>query len=297
MSISSRSSLIISILLGLVVAKALWLTVEMLYLPKSGVDKEELNQIKPLHYRYSNLVSKRDKPKVASKRIKKRKRKKPPKKRPKPLAVKKFIIKGIIAYSNGDGIVTLKYKRDSYVLVRGEELEGFKLKRVYMLYAIFEKDGKEYKVEINGDKDKSRGRDREPNRFNREKEPPKRGDRDNKEAKKDEDIKRDGDIIVVSKNLINSYRKDINSIEKEINIVPIKGKSEIEGFKVLRIAKGSKLNKLGLKKGDIILAINGEELKDLNVPMEFIRNLDTISAVTFTIKRGNEIKELEYEIH
>lgn len=72
---------------------------------------------------------------------------------------------------------------------------------------------------------------------------------------------------------------------------------KIKGFKVNFVKRGSDFSKLGLKRGDIIKSLNGEELTDYNRAFEFYKNIDTVENLTLTIQRGQEEMELNYEIN
>jgi len=286
----NRLSIFVPLLAGAFVAKALWVAVDYKYLPKEGVEKELKSSVKPLYYRYS-LASKKDAPKPIVKKepkIKVPTKKKP---KPKPLEIKKFTLKGIIYENEKKGLATIEYKGKSYVLAQGEELEGFKLYKFAPKYIIFIKDAKEYKLELFSKKKKS------TKKRATKKEPPGVTANKPKENKSEtKDIVQDGDTTVISKNLFDKYKKDMDAIKKSIGVAPVMEDNKLKGFKVRYIKKGSDFDKLGIKKDDIITAINGEEITDLSVPLEFFNNLDTISNATITIKRGNEEKELEYEV-
>jgi general secretion pathway protein C len=285
-------SIFVPLLAGAFVAKALWVGVDYKYLPKSGVEKEQKSTVKPLYYRYS-LASKKDAPKPIVK--KKPIIHKPVVKKQKPLEVKKFTLKGVIYENPKKGIATLEYKGKSYVLEIGEELEGFRLFKFAPKAVIFIKDGNSYKVELFKNKHSSSNINKNSYNSNishisKPKEKPK------VEKNINRDIKRDGDTTIISKNLFNKYKSNISLIRKNIGVAPVMENNKLKGFRVRYIKKGSDFEKVGVKSGDIITAINGEEITDLSVPIRFFNNINTISNATITIKRGNEEKELEYEV-
>ncbi len=281
---SKRSGfgILIPILLGLLIAKSSWVALELLKLPKEGVNLEHSGNLKPLYYHYS-LASKKELPKVIAKKPKEIK-KAPPK--PKPQKITKFILKGIFA-SSDKKLIVLEYLNKSYVLALGESLQGYKFVKLYPTYAIFKKDGKEYKLELyKNNKNKKRSHS-----STRSYTPSQSETKSSKKA-----IVREGDTTYISKDLFNKYRKDFNLIQKNIAVVPNMEGGKLKGFKIRYVKKGSDFDKLGVQKGDIVLSINGEPLNNFKVPLEFFNNLDSITAATITIKRGDEIKELEYEV-
>jgi len=284
MSQSSKKSLyttLATIALALLIAKLGWVVVEHSFLPKSGVNKENIKEVKPLYYRYT-LASKKEKPKVAipTKIVTK---KAPP---PKPLEIKKFTLDGVYV-SKSVKLASIVYKTKKVVLSIGEDLEGFKLKNVDLDFAIFTKDGKDYRVDLKKDKTKVN-----PSNSSA----PKTAPQDTKKKAKKSKIRNEGGVKVIPKNLFDKYKGNINEIQKNISVLPFYKGKQLKGFRVNFVRANSEFSQLGLKRGDIITAINGEELKDFSVPMRYFNNMDSLNAATITVKRGNETKELEYEV-
>jgi len=280
---NSRFGFVIPILAGLLLSKGAWVALESLKLPKKGVELEQSSSLKPLYYHYS-LASKKEKPKVV---VKNGGRKPAHKPKPKPEKITKFILTGVFD-SSDKKIIALNYLGKSYVINLGESVEGYKFVKLYPEYAVFKKDGKEYRLDL-FKKDAKDGPKSSSDTITTDSPNP------NAKAKK-ESIERAGDTTFIPKNLFNKYRSDIGAIRKNIGVVPNMVNGKLDGFKINFVKRGSDFDKLGVKRGDIITAINGEPLNNFKVPLEFFNNLDSISAATLTIKRGNEIKELEYEV-
>ena len=281
MSQSSKKSsfgLLIPILLGLVAAKGFWLALELTKLPKKGIEPNLEIGVKPLYYRYT-LATKKEKVKTVAKNNKNHYIK--PK--PKPEEIRKFILKGIFD-STDKKLIVIKYRGKSYVLAMGEMIEGYKFTKIYPDYVIFTKNGKEYELNLykKGHKEikKAHLDTIIPNRI----------------RKKSKAIEKEGDTTYISRNLFNKYKSNFAEIQKNIGVVPYMEGGKLKGFKISFVRKGSDFDKLGVKRGDIILSVNGEPLNNFKVPMRIFNNLDTLTAATITIKRGNEIKELEYEV-
>jgi len=294
MSQNSKKStigIVVAALLALLITKAIWVAVDAKYLPKKGESIEKSNEVKKLYYHY-NLASKKEKPKAIVKKGNKPKAKPKPKE---PEKITKFILKGL--YNSKDKkIILVTYKNKSYALSINDELEGYKFTKLFAKYAIFQKDGKEYKVNLyTPKKDSTRASNSSsvPN-DNRAVEQP------NTEQKPPDDgltpLQQEDGTVVIPKSLFNKYSGDYRAIRRNINAVPNMENGKLNGFKVSFVRKGSDFSKLGIKRGDIIMAINGEPLDNFKVPLEFFNNASSLSAATFTIKRGNEIKELEYEV-
>ncbi len=280
----STLSFLIPILIAIFLAKAFWVSILYLYLPKSGIDKSNIKKIEPLFYRYT-LASKKEAPKpiIKKKKINKVKIIK----KPKNLEIKKFILRGIY-YASDKKITTLEYLGKTYILEVGESVKGFKVTKIMPKFVIFKKDNQEYRLDIFKEDNKTLKSNTSNNmKLNTPKIVT---------PKEQKDIIREGDTTYISKRIFNKYKRDINGLRRYIGGVPIIKNGKLRGFRITYIKRGSDFDKIGLQRGDIITAINGEEITDLSVPMSFIKNIDSIRAATITVKRGNEEKELEYEV-
>jgi len=288
MSQNSKSgayALLASIAIGALLAKAFWVYLEYKTLPKSGVEKEQKSAYKNLYYRYS-LASKKDKPKIVNKPKKNIVKPKP---KPKPQQIKNFVLKGIYI-DNRQKFIVISYKNKTTFLNLGEELEGYKLTKILSKSAIFTRDNKDYELKLFKEKkDKNISGNKKVNTTTVKKTTAKK-------AVTKQDVVKEGDVTIISKSLFDKYRTNITALRKEINAVPVMEGKKLKGFRVSYIKKGSVFEKSGVKRGDIITAINGEEITDFSVPINFFNNLNSITSATLTIKRGNEIKELEYEV-
>jgi general secretion pathway protein C len=89
----------------------------------------------------------------------------------------------------------------------------------------------------------------------------------------------------------------MDEIMKNIGIVEQKAGKDLKGFRVTFVRKNSPFAKLGLRRGDVIKSINGQEITSYNVAMDVYKNIDKMNALSITVKRGKEEMELEYEIN
>lgn len=290
---SKKSALgtVAALLAGLVVAKGVWSFVEFKYLPKQGVGVAQEFALKPLYYHY-NLASKKEVLKPIVHKEAPKKITAPKIVQAKPEKIDSFIFKGLYN-SKEKKLIVVEYIGKTAVLGIGDELEQYKLKELRATVATFVKNGKEYTLDLYKPREKKPTPQAAPKAA--QPAPVKVAPKPQSKAAALAPTK-DGETTVIPKDLFDRYRSNVRQIQKSINAVPNMVNGQIEGFKVNFIKKGSDFAKLGIQRGDIITAINGEPLTNLKVPIEFFNSLDTITAATFTIRRGNELKELEYEV-
>lgn len=260
-----------------VIAKAIWLVTSTVFLPTSGVEQAKISKLKPLFYRVK-LANK-------AKEIK-----------TDPIApVKRDPIVGtmrgitlLALYSASDAlVVTIEKAKKTKVLSKGENIDGFVLSSAGADYAIFTKNKKEFKLLLVGSKEK---KSKEGKPIKRVTTPPKKSD---KNAITQSEY---GAGKVVSKGLLSSYTKDIDKVWKDIGIGEHKVDGKLQGFKVNFIKQGSDFEKLGLKRGDILRAVNGQELNSYNAAFSFYKEMESVENLTISITRNNKDEELEYEI-
>lgn len=194
----------------------------------------------------------------------------------KTVSITNMILKGL--YGNdlkGFVIVSLKDAPAKTTIVEvGEVYSGYKLKSIKIDHAVFTKGSKEFILELQKVKDIGN--------F----------------------IKKANDEPVVyatesgvSRDDIAFYSKNPKQLWKDIGIKEVKKAGKIEGFKVTRIDPISKMARLGLEKGDVIIKANNIELKSYKDALDIYKKIDKIDAVQLVVIRNNQEKELVYEIH
>jgi general secretion pathway protein C len=267
---------LILFILGLMAAvKVVWFAVAMIFLPSSSIELESKGDIKPLYYR--TYLAKKDGQSIKPKPVDKPKITKP--------SSRISALKLLGVYNASDRIVvTVQKGSKTKVLTKGEAIAGFILTGASRDEAYFEKNGKNYTLEFSKQK-----------RTSSTKAVVTKATTPNKEESKS-DVVDSGGVKVVKRGMLEGYMKKPKDIWKDIGISEIKKGKEIRGFRVRFVRKESGFDKLGIKRGDIILAINGERLDSYQDAFKAYKNIQNIENLTLTIKRKNQEMELDYEI-
>jgi len=273
------STLLFTLIIG-VVAKIIWLGISILFLPKSGIEHIEVSKLKPLfyHVKLANITK--------APPIKQSKTKDKPKL---PTISDMNGIKLLALYNASDAlVVTVKKAKKTKVLSKGENIDGFVLNSAGPNYAIFIKNKKEFTLPLI-EKNKNK---------NSAIKIIKSSKSESQKESTDENIVENeyGEGKIVSRNLLNSYTKDIKKVWKDIGIVEYKVNNKLQGFKIDFVKKGSDFEKLGLRRGDLLQAVNGQELNSYKSAYSFYGEIKSIENLTLSIKRNNQEMELEYEI-
>ncbi len=101
--------------------------------------------------------------------------------------------------------------------------------------------------------------------------------------------------IIVEQKAIDDALANLDRFYTEIRIVPNFKEGRVAGMKVLSVKPGSVVGKLGIRRGDILERINGQEL-DVKRGMELFNELKDQKSFSIDVVRGGQNKTLEYEI-
>jgi general secretion pathway protein C len=267
---------IIIFLLVVLAVKLFWLAVELKMLPATGIDQAEEVEGRSLYYRVELSSNKPP----AVKKIQKR------------IPVKSIRDIELLAIYNATDmtVVTVMYKHNTKVLSRGDEINGFVLEGAGSNYATFSKNGKNYRVDlIKGKRDSGSGSIRSA--------APSVSSRVSTAAKVKGEVTDAGDHKIVDRSLLEHYAENMDDIYKNIGISEVKEGNTLKGFKITFVKRNSPFAKLGVRRGDIIKSINGQEITSYNAAFNIYKNIGEMESLTLVIKRGKEEMELEYEIN
>ncbi len=265
------------VLILLALVKLLWFTIGMIWLSPTGIGHDDEVENKSLYYRVKLTPNEAPAP---------------TKKLPTKIAGSIKDITLLAIYNSEDTtVITVEYKRKTKVLGRGDAINGFVLEGAGSNFATFSKDAKTYRVNLVKSK-------RSTGTSSSIKSSSKTVSSSSKDSSKIEgDVTDAGDHKIIDKSLFDHYAKNMDDIYKNIGIAEVKQGGKIKGFRITFVRRGSPFAKLGVKRGDVIKSINGQEINSYNAAFETYKNIQNVENLTMVIKRGKEEMELEYEIN
>ena len=265
------------VLILLILVKLLWFAVGVIWLSPTGIGHDDEITNKSLYYRVK--LTPNEVPRPLKKQITK-------------IAGSIKDITLLAIYNSKDTtVITVEYKRKTKVLARGDEINGFILEGAGNNFAIFSKKTKTYRVDLfKGKKSTSSKSSIKP--ASRAESIPSKDS-----SKVEGEVTDAGDHKVVDRSLLDHYAKNMDDIYKNIGIKEVKEDGKIKGFRITFVRRDSPFAKLGIKRGDIIKSINGQEINSYNTAFEIYKNIQNVENLTMVIKRGKEEMELEYEIN
>jgi general secretion pathway protein C len=273
------------------VAKLTWVAAAWIIpLPTTGVDHRGTPPKHALRYRY----------RLASEEVLKVPTHTPKKPKSAPRSsLSGYKLIGIYS-TDARAVVTLMHGTKSLVITNspdGGKVEGYRLKEANATAATFVKGDQTRTLKLFESKKTAGGASIHP------RTPADATDETNATRKKGDGasddsspVRIEGDTRIIKRTLIEEYAQNPDKIWKNIGLYEVKNGDKLEGFKVRFVRKGSPFEKLGLKRGDIIKAINGEPIVDYATPMQMLRYADTIEDLAITVERNHEEQELKYEV-
>jgi len=259
----------------ILIVKVIWLSISLMFLPTVGEKYEQGNKLKALYYRVK-LTN--DAEIIA------------PVTRKKPRKIVQASMKGmkLLALYNSKEtlVVTVEKNKKTTVLARGESIENFTLISAGANYAIFKKAEKEFTLNLNTKQIIGGHSKRQHKAPLREQKAPSR---------KQEIIEQDG-VKIIDRSLLTNYISSPDKIWNDIGITENKIGGKLNGFKINYVKKGSDFQKLGLKRGDLLMAINAEKLDTISGVMDLYKNINNIENLTLTVERNGKSEDIEYEI-
>ena len=266
-----------SVLTLFALVKLLWFVIEIVWLSPTGIGHDDEVATKSLYYRVKLTPNEAPAPM---------------KKQPTKIAGSIKDITLLAIYNSEDTtVITVEYKRKTKVLGRGDAINGFVLEGAGSNFATFSKDQKTYRVDLFKGK-KSTASKSSIKSVSRAASAP---DEDSEKVKGE--VTDAGDHKIIDKSLFDHYAKNMDDIYKNIGIAEVKKNGKIKGFRITFVRRGSPFAKLGIKRGDVIKSINGQEINSYNAAFGVYKNIQNVENLTMVIKRGKEEMELEYEVN
>ncbi len=276
---SKYLSTLIFLLSIMVTIKLFWIIISMLFLPNIGEEFQQSTKAKKLYHRVRLTNESKE---IAATQLTEAQIEAQIKAKNTMNSMKGYKLLGL--YNSKEKLViTVAKGSKTEVLAKGEKIHGFELISAGANFAIFKKDSKEFKLALENTKNTKSSNSPTKNKIS------KVPSRSNNKIVEENGIKH------IPKTLLTSYTKDMDKIWKDVGLSQYKKNGKADGFKVNFVKKGSDIEKLGLKRGDILKAINAEPL-NLSSAMNFFNGINNLDNLTLTVERNGKSEDLEYEI-
>jgi general secretion pathway protein C len=108
--------------------------------------------------------------------------------------------------------------------------------------------------------------------------------------------KRTDTDFVIDRSEVDRAMENLNQLFTQIRAVPHFQDGKAAGFRLFAIRQDSIFEKIGLKNGDVITRINGNDLSDPARAMSLIQELRGEGRIAIDVTRNREPTSLNYEI-
>jgi general secretion pathway protein C len=233
------------------------------FLPSQGIELSLSENYKPKYQRvdFKNMIGKTQKSQTTA-----------PSGYVSSTQINSMVLKGLYGNdTNGFVIIALKSSPDKTSIISiDESFSGYKLISILQNGAVFTKGSKEYILKVKDEKI---------------------------DSSYITPVESQDGAMQINKSDLSFYTKDPKRIWRDISISEVKNGSKIDGFKITSIKKNTKIAKLGLKKGDIIIKANNIELKSYRDAFGLFNDIQNIDTMQIVVLRNNQEKEFIYEIN
>jgi len=102
--------------------------------------------------------------------------------------------------------------------------------------------------------------------------------------------------FVIDRAEVDKQMENLNQLFTQVRAVPHFQDGKAAGFRLFAIRQDSIFEKLGLKNGDVVTGINGNELTDPARAMSLIQELRNEGHISVDVMRNRQPSSLKYEI-
>jgi general secretion pathway protein C len=102
----------------------------------------------------------------------------------------------------------------------------------------------------------------------------------------------------IDRGMLNEQLQDLGKLGREARVIPNydRESGSYKGFKLIGVRPNSLYRAIGIRSGDVIMQINGEELNSPGKALELFTKLQTSSAIQLDIGRRGQNHSLSYKI-
>ena len=85
---------------------------------------------------------------------------------------------------------------------------------------------------------------------------------------------------------------DFSALAKSVRVTPVTG----GGFRVFPGRDATVFRQLGLQANDVLTAVNGQPLTNVQAAMQIFQQTDNVAGITISVRRGNQVIQLQPDV-
>ncbi len=118
-----------------------------------------------------------------------------------------------------------------------------------------------------------------------------------KNQKVKEGVKKVGkNTYEIDREMLNEQLEDLSALSRQARVIPHYREGKPQGFKLVGVRPGSLYSHIGVRSGDVLKAVNGEEITSPTKALELYEKLKNSDNVTVDVERRGRKQTLEYMI-
>ena len=127
---------------------------------------------------------------------------------------------------------------------------------------------------------------------------PARSSSSNSDSEDADGIQKDGENqYVVPQSVLDNALEDLDKLANQVRVRPHRDSDgNVDGYRLSAIRRGTLLDKLGIKNGDIVHEVNGYPLNSSSGSMTAFQSLQSESSFQFDISRRNNRRTIKYDV-
>ncbi len=168
----------------------------------------------------------------------------------------------------------------------GQDIDGHKVMAIYRERLVLASGGRFGCVDLDDPKSKRRTPSRRPITSR---------------SKASDDIK-DGvkkvgkNTYEIDRGMLNEQLDDLGKLSRQARVIPHYRDGKPQGFKIVGVRPGSLYSHIGVRSGDVLKSVNGEEVTSPTKALELYEQLKNSDNVNLEVERRGRPTNLEYLI-
>ena len=100
----------------------------------------------------------------------------------------------------------------------------------------------------------------------------------------------------IDRTMLNEELNDLTKLGSQARVVPNYKGGKYEGFKLIGVRPNSLYRAIGIRSGDVVKSVNGQELNSPNKAIKLFDELRSESKISVELERGGRTTALHYEV-
>ena len=100
----------------------------------------------------------------------------------------------------------------------------------------------------------------------------------------------------LSRARVEDAMKNVNELMRQALVMPHFNNGQPDGLRLSGVRPGSLFTDIGLRSGDIITGVNGEQIQSVDDALRFYTSLRDADNVSVQLRRGGAERTIEYQI-